>query len=155
MMEQRKKLDWQKSVYPQGVSSGIPLFYADTQFGRYELDADFSRQSGRIWAFRVPDTEEMSHWHHTQEEAQEAAQADFDDRLAEDEDDKDWIIHIRHKHLDLNKTSWCGVDLNLDWAFENIDHAAYNGRAQGRLVACRACTDAVIKCLTEGQDDGG
>ena len=65
----------------------------------------------------------------------------------------EWIKHIAHTHADMKKMAWCGEPLTFDWAFENIDHAAYNGMGKGRLVACKACTDAVIRCVTEGQEE--
>ena len=65
----------------------------------------------------------------------------------------EWIKHISHTRADMPKTAWCGEKLTFDWAFESIDHAANNGMSRGRLVACKACTDAVIRCLTEGQED--
>lgn len=48
--------------------------------------------------------------------------------------------------------SWCGKQLwRYDWVFTSVDHAAMNGREDGRLVACKKCTRAIIKGLTNGQ----
>lgn len=65
---------------------------------------------------------------------------------------KDWIKHIQHTHADKIGTAWCGRRI-AGFAFQDIDHAAYNGMANGRLVACKQCTKAIIRCLTEGQDE--
>lgn len=48
--------------------------------------------------------------------------------------------------------SWCGRSLfRMDKAFIDATHAAENGARGGRPVACRQCTDAVVKALTAGQ----
>lgn len=52
------------------------------------------------------------------------------------------------------RATWCGkVAHPFDFHFLSVDHAALNGRAEGRLVACRACTDAVVKALHNGQQE--
>ena len=46
--------------------------------------------------------------------------------------------------------TWCGKPLLFDFAFVGVDHAAENGRQNGRLVACGKCVDAAIKALRNG-----
>lgn len=65
---------------------------------------------------------------------------------------EDYIRHIEHTRVDMKNKSWCGQHLQqFDFHFLDIDHAAYNGAAGGRLVACKKCTLAIIKAITEGQ----
>lgn len=60
--------------------------------------------------------------------------------------------HIEHTHADRKGTAWCGRKLDqFHWRFLDIDHAANNGMAGGMQVACKRCTDAVIKAITAGQ----
>lgn len=60
------------------------------------------------------------------------------------------IKHIRHTHEELKGTAWCGRELfHHDWAFVDIDHAAYNARNGGRLLACKKCVAAIVKTLQE------
>lgn len=52
------------------------------------------------------------------------------------------------------RATWCGkVARPFDFHFLSVDHAALNGQAEGRLVACLACTDAVVKALRNGQEE--
>lgn len=61
----------------------------------------------------------------------------------------DWVKCIAHPHVD-RRDSWCGQPLEA-FHFLSADHAAINGEQQGRLVACRDCTDLITAALTEGQ----
>ncbi len=46
------------------------------------------------------------------------------------------------------------MDLSkYDVAFVSIEHAAFNGRNEGRMVACAECTAAIYKALTNGQEE--
>jgi len=47
--------------------------------------------------------------------------------------------------------SWCGG--NQAGRFVDVDHAALNGRNEGRLVVCPECREAIIKALNNGVDD--
>lgn len=51
---------------------------------------------------------------------------------------------LRHKH-----ETWCERPPE-GFGFVNIDHAAENGKQQGRLVACPQCVDAITKALRNG-----
>jgi hypothetical protein len=63
----------------------------------------------------------------------------------------DYIKHIAHDcdFPELKGKTWCGREVE-GFAFVDIDHAAYNGRNEGRLVACKSCVAAVLKALQNG-----
>lgn len=61
---------------------------------------------------------------------------------------RDYQKHITDIAND--KKAWCGASVYMLFAFEDIDHAALNGRNQGRLTVCPRCLEAVIKALSEG-----
>jgi hypothetical protein len=66
----------------------------------------------------------------------------------------EYVKCVQDNHRDHDGRSWCGQVLNkFDFAFVSIEHAAFNGRAGGRLVACSECTAAIIKALTNGQEN--
>ena len=47
--------------------------------------------------------------------------------------------------------TWCGNDYGfIEPFFIDIDHAALNGEAEGRLVACAECLDKITKALRNG-----
>jgi hypothetical protein len=49
--------------------------------------------------------------------------------------------------------SWCGEDLHyFDWAYQNIDHAAYSIINGSRQVPCSRCLKAIAKVL-EGSSE--
>lgn len=61
---------------------------------------------------------------------------------------------ITDNHRDSEGRSWCGQAINkFDFAFVSIEHAAFNGRSEGRLVACSECTAEIIKALATGQEE--
>lgn len=64
---------------------------------------------------------------------------------------KDLIKHIRHTHEDKKRSAWCGRNLWLEFAFANIDHAAYNNLNHDRLVPCKRCVKAIVKALESNQ----
>jgi hypothetical protein len=60
----------------------------------------------------------------------------------------DHIHCIAHTHAEKAGTAWCGRTLEpFEWRFLDIDHAAYNGLAQGRTQTCAACVNAVVAAL--------
>jgi hypothetical protein len=64
---------------------------------------------------------------------------------AADEPLNDWTKHISHTHADRKGEAWCGVRLQVfDWAFGDVDHAAYNMQQEGRLLPCPQCVGAVM-----------
>lgn len=47
--------------------------------------------------------------------------------------------------------TWCGVDHGMkEPFFVDIDHAALNGEAKGRLVVCGECRNKIIEALSNG-----
>jgi hypothetical protein len=65
---------------------------------------------------------------------------------------ENWQHHIQHTHLELDHTSWCGEKLVPGFHYLNIDHAAYSMRNGDRIQPCPACVEAVVGCLTGGDD---
>lgn len=59
---------------------------------------------------------------------------------------------IADTHIDNKGKSWCGRNISMQFYFASIDHAAMNGRGGARLVACKGCTDAVMRGLSNGQE---
>lgn len=43
--------------------------------------------------------------------------------------------------------SWCGRRIDMEFHFQDIDHAAVNGYNKGRLVACPDCVRNVVTAL--------
>lgn len=49
--------------------------------------------------------------------------------------------------------TWCGVDHGaVEPFFVDIDHAAFNGKAKGRLIVCGECRHKIIEALSNGCD---
>lgn len=66
----------------------------------------------------------------------------------------EYVKCITDNHRDNDGRSWCGKTLNkFDCAFVSIEHAAFNGRSKGRLVACTECTAEIAKALANGQEE--
>lgn len=66
----------------------------------------------------------------------------------------EYVRCVTDNHRDNDGRSWCGKTLNkFDFAFVSIEHAAFNGRSGGRLVACSECTVEIIKALESGQGE--
>ena len=60
----------------------------------------------------------------------------------------EYIKCIKHTHADYPKTSWCGKSISsFDWAFQNIDHAAYATMNEDRLIPCPVCLDKIAETL--------
>lgn len=59
----------------------------------------------------------------------------------------DYIRHVRHSHTDHDALSWCGQDVNLTWCFVSIDHAVYAIAANGTLLPCGKCIQAIVANL--------
>jgi len=50
--------------------------------------------------------------------------------------------------------TWCGIDHGAEEPFfVDIDHAAFNGEAEGRLIVCEECRHKIIEALSNGCDD--
>jgi len=66
----------------------------------------------------------------------------------------DYVKCVTDNHRDNDGLSWCGKILDkFDFAFVSIEHAAFNGRSAGRLVACSECTALIAKALANGQEE--
>lgn len=64
----------------------------------------------------------------------------------------DYIKCIKHT-IKGRTGAWCGKPvLRSDSAFEGIEHAAYNGLREGRLVACPDCVEAITDALRNGHE---
>lgn len=49
------------------------------------------------------------------------------------------------------REAWCGRQLS-GFHFVDIDHAALNGRQEGRLVACSTCVREIVAALENGAE---
>ena len=68
----------------------------------------------------------------------------------------DYVKCIRDTHADNKGKAWCGRPAcRFEFAFEDVDHAAMNGRNEGRLIVCPECRDAAIKALRNGYKPEG
>ena len=65
---------------------------------------------------------------------------------------KEYVVHIRDNHADAKGRTWCGESA-FGFVFQDVDHAAMNGRNKGRLIPCPKCRDAVIAGLMNGAED--
>lgn len=57
------------------------------------------------------------------------------------------IKHIRQTHAERKQLAWCGRSVEIEWAFVDIDHAAYSQLNNDRLLPCKDCLKAVVKAL--------
>ncbi len=65
-----------------------------------------------------------------------------------DEPRPEYVHCVQDNHAQSLGRTWCG---NIDSAaFRDIDHAAMNGRNEGRLMVCRLCLRAIEKALANG-----
>ena len=64
----------------------------------------------------------------------------------------DYVHHVQMTHLDFKHMTWCGQRA-IGWNFVDAEHAAENGRKDGRMVACKNCVSAITKALQNGHDD--
>lgn len=70
-------------------------------------------------------------------------------------DRPEWIRCVRTGNEEETKRTWCGREAPLsEFAFFDPTHAALNGRAEGRLVACHECVEAITKALRNGHSGG-
>lgn len=67
----------------------------------------------------------------------------------------DPITHIRDNCIHDKKISWCGKDIWYEPHFNDIDHAAFNGRNEGRLISCKRCLTRIFKALKNGLENNG
>ena len=56
----------------------------------------------------------------------------------------DHVKCIAHTHAELEGQSWCGRKIDgVEWAFVDVDHAAYAARSGERLTPCEGCVAEV------------
>lgn len=61
-------------------------------------------------------------------------------------DRPDYVTCIAHTRA--QREAWCDRRIGAsEFAFESIDHAAYNARGKGRLEVCPGCAAAVVALL--------
>jgi hypothetical protein len=67
-------------------------------------------------------------------------------------DRPDYVKCVRRTAAGFEHKAWCGRDIwSHEFSFENVDHAAENGMAGGRLVTCPACRKAIAAALGEAE----
>jgi len=59
----------------------------------------------------------------------------------------EYIKCVRQMHKDREKQSWCGRSLMQEWAFVDIDHAAYSQLNGDYLLICPECLAKIIESL--------
>lgn len=64
----------------------------------------------------------------------------------------EWIKCVADIHEDNKGKSWCGRVITTEFHFVDIDHAALNGRKEGRLVVCLKCLKAITRALRNGYE---
>jgi hypothetical protein len=65
-------------------------------------------------------------------------------------DRPDYVKCVKRAAKGFEHQTWCGRDIgNTEFTFESADHAAENGLAGGRLVACPDCRKAIAAAMTE------
>ena len=62
----------------------------------------------------------------------------------------EWVMCV----VDGVTHSWCGRRISFEPCFDSIEHAAYNGRDEGRYVVCKDCVLAITKALRQGHEEG-
>lgn len=68
------------------------------------------------------------------------------------EERPEYVKCIKHTHAEKQGEAWCGRQIEcFEFAFGDIEHAAYNAIAEGRLLACPECVTAVAAALQNGQ----
>jgi hypothetical protein len=63
----------------------------------------------------------------------------------------DYVVCVGRSHIDHKNETWC--ERRADgFVFAGIDHAAENGKAGGRLVACPQCVEQIGIALAFGNE---
>lgn len=58
------------------------------------------------------------------------------------------MSHIRHTHEERKHTAWCGKPLSsMEWAFQDLDHAAYANLSSSLIRPCRGCVEEAVEAL--------
>lgn len=59
----------------------------------------------------------------------------------------EYVTCIADTQVGKEGLSWCGRMVSHEFHYTDIDHAAFDGRQGGRLVACQDCVRAVAAAL--------
>jgi hypothetical protein len=63
-------------------------------------------------------------------------------------DRPEWVKCVLVNVADnVDKLSWCGRRVSMEFHFVSIDHAAINAKKHGRLVACPDCVNVIVDVL--------
>lgn len=62
------------------------------------------------------------------------------------------VACIADIHEESKGKSWCGRNIKNQFHFVDIDHAAINGRNNGRLEVCSECMQEIISSLKAGNE---
>lgn len=63
----------------------------------------------------------------------------------------EYVKCVKRTALGFEHQSWCGREIgNTEFSFQSADHAAENGMAGGRLVACPECIKAITAAISAG-----
>ncbi len=66
----------------------------------------------------------------------------------------EYVKCVQREHVEHKDKSWCGQVIDSgEWVFTGPGHAAENGLAQGRLIACSECIDAIQDALLHGYEE--
>ena len=63
----------------------------------------------------------------------------------------EYVRCVADTHAERQGLSWCGRRVEGEWHFVDVDHAALNGRNEGRLIVCPECLSVLITALAHGQ----
>lgn len=71
----------------------------------------------------------------------------------------DWVrcvlTSVHDTPVNESDRTWCGrVPPITEWCFNDASHAALSAKRENRLVACPACTVAIVRALWSKMDDG-
>lgn len=63
-------------------------------------------------------------------------------------DRPDYVRCVRRTSKGTEHRTWCGRDIpRTEFVFQSADHAAENGMAGGRLVACPECITVIAAAM--------
>jgi len=64
---------------------------------------------------------------------------------------EDRVTCVAETHVDLKGKSWCGRNIQHEFRFVDVTHAAMNARAEGYLQTCPGCSKLIIETLKKGE----
>lgn len=66
---------------------------------------------------------------------------------AENSERPEYVKCVRNNHADFLGKSLCGRSAQLDFLFNDLDHAFFTALTQGRLLICSECVDVACTAL--------